>query len=324
MASITTGESLPREDPRDLGFGGRVAERARARFLNRDGTFNVYREGLPFVRSLNLYHTLVTVSWARFYAALLAGYVLANLIFAFGYLLCGPGALRGAVETVPARRFMEAFFFSVQTLATIGYGHMSPNGLLANLLVSVEALVGLLGVAFATSLSFARFARPSAHILFSRRAVVAPYRGITGFEFRIVNQRRSQLVQVEVRVILSRRVLEGGRESRRFDSLKLERGSVVFFPLHWTVVHPIDESSPLRGLDTAELVRSGAEFLILITATDEASSQVVHVRSSYRAEEVVVGARFRDVFLEFPDGRLAVDLRRFHDIEPAPLDQARS
>jgi inward rectifier potassium channel len=319
VASITTG-AAPLEDARDLGFGGRVAERTRARLLNRDGTFNVHRHGLPVLHSLSLYQALVTMSWARFYAVVVGFYVLLNLAFAYGYLLCGPGALHGSAAAEVGGPFMEAFFFSVQTLATIGYGRVSPTGLAANLLVCVEALVGLLGLAFATSLSFARFSRPSAQVLFSQNALIAPYREGTGFEFRIVNERKSQLIQVELQVIFSRRM---GSGQRRFDTLRLERSAVVFFPLHWTVVHPIDAQSPLSGLGKDDLVAGDAEFLVLLTAIDETFSQTVHARSSYRAEEVVVGARFRDVLEQGPDGRIAVDLRRFHGFDPAPLPPPR-
>jgi inward rectifier potassium channel len=157
-------------------------------------------------------------------------------------------------------------------------------------------------------------------VLFSRNAVIAPYREGTGFEFRIVNERRSQLIQVELQVIFSRR-LAGGQ--RRFDTLRLERSTVVFFPLHWTVVHPIDAQSPLFGLGQEDLAKGDAEFLILLTAIDETFSQTVHARSSYRAEEVVVGARFQDVIRQGPEGRLGVDLRRFHGLDRVELPVAR-
>ncbi len=303
------------EDVRDLGFGSRVARGTSLRFLNRDGTFNVRRTGLPFFRSVSLYQALITMPWARFYAVLVGGYVVANLLFAIGYLLCGPGALQGSTAATGTERFEEAFFFSVQTLATIGYGRLGPAGLAANLLVAVEALVGLLGVAFATGLTFGRFSRPYAQILFSERAVMAPYRGGTGFMFRMVNQRKSQLIQVRVTVSLSHMV-EGPRgRTRKFVPLALERDEVVFFPLHWTVVHPIDEKSPLGGATAEDLRRLDAELLVLVVGTDETFAQVVHARTSYKAAEIVVGAKFRDIFDESDEGRLTVDVGRLSEIE---------
>jgi inward rectifier potassium channel len=312
-----TADALTAADEKDLGFGSRVLQGSRARFLNPDGSFNAVRENESFLRSLNLYHEMLNAPLWVFYSVIVIIYVLTNLLFAGAYLLCGPGALHGSAASTPGQRFLEAFFFSVQTLATIGYGRLSPDGPAANSLVAIEALVGLLGVAFATGLSFARFSRPLAHILYSRQAVISPYRGGTGFMFRIINERRNQLIEVKARVTLSRMVEEGGRRIRKFEPLLLERATVLFFPLHWTLVHPIDERSPLYGA-TAESLREGeVEFLVLLTGTDETFSQTVHSRSSYLAEEVVVGARFKDMFVEAGDGRPRVDMRRFHELERA-------
>ena len=164
-------------------------------------------------------------------------------------------------------------------------------------------------------MSFARFSRPLAHILYSDQAVIAPYRGITGFMFRTVNERRNQLIEVKARVSFSRMVNENGRRIRRFEPLSLERTTVPFFPLHWTLVHPIDEKSPLKGVTAESLRESEAEFTILLTGTDETFSQTVHSRSSYLADEVVVGARFKDMFVDRGDGRPRIDMRRFHELE---------
>lgn len=285
--------------------------------LNRDGTFNVAREGIPFLRAFSPYHALLSISWPRFYAVVVAAYLVTNVVFATAFVLCGPGALHGGEGTTPMGHAVDAFFFSVQTLATIGYGRLSPSGLPANVLVAVEAFVGLLGFAMATALAFARFSQPRAKVLFSDKAVIAPYRGITAFEFRTMNARKSQLVEVEAKVMFSRVEIHEGRRMRKFHPLALERERVTFFPIQWVVVHPIDERSPLRGLTEADLRASEAEFLILVTGVDETFSQTVHARSSYRYDEVVVGARFGDMFLASEDGVVRVDLRRFHEIEAA-------
>ena len=308
----------PAEDARgDLGFGARVAQQSQQRLLNRDGSFNVVRAGLPFWRSLSAYHTLLTTSWPRFFLVVAAGYLGTNLVFALLYWLCGPYALDGAHTGDDLARFGDAFFFSVQTLATIGYGRMTPSGIVVNLIVTAEALFGLMGFALATGLLFARVSRPAAHLVFSRRAVVAPFRDGRALMFRLANERTSQLTEVTATVSLSRLEDSPAGPVRRFHELRLDRSRVVFLPLHWVVVHPIDERSPLDGCSPESFRASEAEVLILLTAMDETFSQTVHVRTSYGADEVVWGARFADMFLRTEDGLVGVDLRRIHDVEPA-------
>ncbi len=318
MAEAVTGASRPAAGPEnDLGFGAVVARTSRRRFLNRDGSFNVRREGLSLWESLSLYHALLTMRWPALLGLLAAAYLAVNATFALAYVLCGAGALASAHGPLPAA-FSTGFFFSVHTLATIGYGAISPESLAANLLVTLESLVGLLGFAVVTGIVFARFSRPRAEVIFSERAVIAPYRGITGFMFRLANRRRSQLVEVRATVILSR--WRGDRGAgREFLTLRLERDRVAFFPLTWTVVHPIDESSPLWGATAADLARGEAEFLVLLSAFDETSSQNVHARSSYRWDEVVTGARFAGIYRP-PDasGDVRVDIRALHDVESEP------
>jgi inward rectifier potassium channel len=295
----------------------RVAQESRERFLNPDGTFNVRRHGLAFFQSLNVYHWLLTISWPSFFFLIAFSYIAANLLFAAGYLLCGPGALAGLSDTSGGGNFGDAFFFSVQTVATIGYGRVTPVGLAANLLVTLEALVGLLGFALATGLLFARFSRPDARILFSRNAIIAPYRGITALEFRIANQRNSQLINVEATVSLSLKQVIDGKPVRKFYPLKLERDKVVFFPLHWVIVHPIDDASPMKGMTKEEFDASDAEILILLSAIDETFAQPVHARSSYKYRDAIWNVKFRDIFHPSTDGKISIDLRRLSEIEPA-------
>ena len=302
---------------KDLGLGTRVSQQSRMRYLNRDGSFNVTRKGLSFFRSLSLYHYLLTISWIKFFLYTALSYFVTNLVFAFSYVWAGPAALEGAAGISFLDKYIEAFFFSVQTLATIGYGKMSPTGLLANFIVAVEALVGLLGFALATGLLFARFSRPNTKIVFSHQAVIAPYRGITAFEFRIANERSNQLIEVEITVVISRNETKGGSTERMFYGLPLERKKVMFFPLHLVVVHPIDPSSPLYGVTKEKFDTSEAEFLILITGVDETFSQTVHARSSYRYDEVEWGYKFSDIYLPSDDAKISIDMRRIHQIEPA-------
>jgi len=304
------------EDTKDLGFGSRVAQESTTRFLNPDGSFNVMKTGLPFFRSLNLYHALLSISWPTFYLLAVSGYVLMNVLFAFGYMLCGPGALAGTSGVTFGERLLECFFFSVQTIGTIGYGHVSPLTLAANVLVTIESITGLLGLAVATGLVFARFARPYARIIFSKNAVVAPYHGISALEFRIANGRTNELIDVHATVLLSWMEQEQGTRKRRFHQLELERNQVMFFPLHWVVVHPIKESSPLYGITKQEFLDADAEILILLTGFDETFSQTVHSRSSYKGSEVVWGAKFGNIFDDSSNGKIKVDLRKIHDIVP--------
>lgn len=306
--------TLQSADPQDLGLGTRVAQESRERFLNKDGTFSAQRKGLGFFQSLSVYHWLLTMSWTKFILLIVTFYFVINSVFACGYYLCGPEAFEGVRDVNGQSWFLQAFFFSVQTVATIGYGRVNPVSLASNILVTIDSLVGLLGIALITGILFARFSRPSAKVLFSKNAVIAPYRGTTAFEFRIANQRSNQLIDVQVTVTLSRFEQEDGKRVRRFHLLSLERKSVVFFPLTWTIVHPIDEASPLNGVTEETLHSSDAEFLVLVTAIDETFSQTVHARSSYKDHEVIWGARFGSVF-STTEGNVSVNLHLIHDIE---------
>ena len=314
---MTAFETIP-DEPKDLGFGSVVGGVNEKRLLNRDGTFNPRRNGLPVLSSLSFYHYFLTISWTRFFALAVGAHVAANTLFALAYLACGSDALVGAGAEGMGGPFWRAFFFSVETLATIGYGEVAPNGMAAHFVMSVESLVGLLSFALGTGLLFARFARPTAAVLFSKGAVVAPYRGISAFMFRITNGRSNQLVELEAKVLFS--YIDGS--SRKYNQLNLERTRVVFFPLSWTIVHPVDEKSPLFGMTHADLMAKDAEFLILLAGVDETFSQIVHARSSYKAAEIQFGRRFVNIYNPIDnDGVVTIDVRKLSETEVAPDEE---
>lgn len=302
------------EEPKDLGFGSVVGGVNEKRLINRDGSFNPRRRGVPFFTSLAPYHFLLTISWPKFLALITVGYFAANVFFASLYLACGPAALDGIPSSQTGGAFGRAFFFSVETLSTIGYGNIVPNGVAPHLVMTMEALVGLLVFALGTGILFARFSRPTAAIVFSSRAVVAPYRNITAFMFRVTNGRSNQIVEIEAKVLFSR--IEG--TVRKYDELKLERRSVTFFPLSWTVVHPVDEKSPLYEHSHSDLIAKDAEFLILLAGIDETFSQTVHARSSYKPEEIVFGEKFVNIYNPLDEhGVISIDVRKLSDTEVA-------
>lgn len=304
----------------DLGFGAVVARESRQRLLNADGTFNVRREGLPFWQSVSLYDYLLGLTWPRFLSYVAIVYILTNALFALIYVACGAHAVTGFESEPVELRLLTAFFFSVHTLATIGYGSISPANTAANIVVTIESLVGLLGFALVAGIVYARFARPRADIRFSEHAIIAPYRNITALMFRIANQRANELVDLHAKVILARRKKNMSSADRDFTQLELERSDVVFFPLTWTVVHPINDKSPLKGLTYQDLVMHEAEFLVLLNGFDETFSQTVHTRSSYLAEDVIWGAKFKSVFTSTDDGKIAVDVSKLDEIDRVALD----
>jgi len=299
---------------RDLGLGGRIADQQRVRMLNRDGSFNVRRAGLPGWGTEDIYHQLLTISWGRFHLMVVVAYLVTNVLFGLAYFLCGRGALLGSEARSTAERLGECFFFSVQTLGTIGYGKMSPQGWAANVLVTLEALCGLMGFAFATGLLFARFSRPTARLLFSEAALVAPFQQGQALMFRVMSARvASELTEVQATVTLSRMEERGGRRVRRFYALTLERQKVMFLPMQWVVVHPIDEASPMWGMTAEDAREQEWEILILMSGIDETFAQTVHTRSSYRHDELVWGAKFSDMYETQPNGVLQVDASRLSD-----------
>ncbi|MEM9984637.1 MAG: ion channel, partial [Bacteroidota bacterium] len=281
----------------DLGFGTKLG-RHRERLINKDGSFNVRRIG-GGLGAVHPYQVLITLPWWQFWLAITGSYLLLNACFALLYVQLGVEQLSGW-EAQPDRswghQFAYAFFFSVQTFTTVGYGAISPEGLPANLLASLESMIGLLGFAVATGVVFGRFSRPSAKLAFSPRMVVSPYRKVNALMFRMGNRRKNQLINLEVQVTAVMQDERRGKVKQRFERLKLERERVTLFPLSWTVVHPINQDSPLHGLDAADLDRMRTEILVVVQGYDDTFAQEVHVQTSYRWDEILWGARFVPAF----------------------------
>jgi inward rectifier potassium channel len=257
----------------------------------------------------DLYHRALTISWPRFFVLGTAIYLLANFVFAALYML-QPGSITNAHPGA----FSDVFFFSVQTMATIGYGVLSPATLYANLLMTAETAIGLLFVALMAGLAFGRFSRPTARVMFSRVAVIGPVNGKPTLTIRLANVRRNQMLAAQVSATLVRdERTEEGALLRRFYDLKLLRDRSPIFAMTFTAMHEIDANSPLYGATAAMLHEMYAELVVTASGIDEVLVQPVHARTSYLPHEILWNHRFTDVLGYTQDGRRAIDYARFHD-----------
>jgi inward rectifier potassium channel len=266
--------------------------------------------GAPTRALDDLYHQLVTASWPALIGVIAAAFTLANLLFAAGYYL------DHGIENTRSGSFADMFFFSVQTMATIGYGKMVPATLFSNVLVSLEALTGLLALALMTGLVFSKFSRPTARVRFSRYVVVGPRDGVTSLMIRMANQRADRIVEANIHAVFARQETTAeGEAIRRFYDLAMTRNVSSLFVLSWTAVHRIVEGSPLFGETRDSLADCQPQIVVSITGLDETFSQTIHARHTYGLDEIVWGARFADVLVSHPDGSQSVDYTHFDDVE---------
>jgi inward rectifier potassium channel len=283
----------------DTGFGSSASNQAD-RLLNKDGTYNVTRTGVDIFNRFSYFHDLIALSWLKFNLLVFATYLVMNLFFTLIYWYIGVEHLGGMMGTTPSEQFFEAFFFSCQTFSTVGYGRINPQGYMTSAVASIESLVGLMSFALATGLIYGRFARPNVKLLTSKNAIIAPFKEGKALMFRITNSRKNPLLETHVDLLMSYFTPEN--PVRQFLPLKLERNTINALALSWTIVHPIDENSPLYNLTAKDFKEIDLELLFMLKAFDESYSQTVHTRASYVYSEILWGKKFLPMYFRSENG----------------------
>lgn len=285
----------------------RIQREPQTRILSRDGKFRVHRHGAR--DRWDLYHSLLSISWPLFLLLVFLFYLVVNLVFGMAYF-----AIPGGILSEAPLGFADAFFFSVQTLSTIGYGQMAPHGLAANFIVTFEVILGVMSLAVITGLVFAKFSRPTTRVLFSDVAVVTTFEGKPVFMFRMANERANEIVEASVTVSLWQKELtQEGKKYTRIHEMNFMRNKSQIFALTWTAMHVIDEKSPLYGRSPES--EHPFEIIVTLTGIDATFSQPVHTRHSYLSNEIIWNARFVDVLSDLPEGGRSIDLTKFHEVE---------
>src|SRR6185312_8205107 len=290
----------------DTGFSNK-ADTASSRFVNKDGSFNLRKTGLGFIKRFSIFQTMLTIPRWKFIGVVLVFYIVINLLFTSVYILVGVNQLQGMIESDPWTKFKEVFYFSTQTLTTVGYGRVNPVGDGVNIVASLESLLGLLSLAMATGLIYGRFARPKAYLIFSEHALISPYKDKTALMFRFVNFKNNHsLTDVELKVNVGMKVEQNGEFTYQYYALSLERERVESLPMSWTVVHPLDENSPLNGYTEEDMKHADVEIYALIRGFDDVFSDMVQQRSSYTYHEILFHRKFSRMFRESEDGMTTI------------------
>jgi len=314
--NISQHEGAP---PKDLGFGT-TATSTDIKLINKDGTFNVRRKGLKFHESFHFYHYLITIPWWKFHVIIFSYFLVANLIFSSIFMFIGVEHIGGMIANTWWEKTYETFFFSAQTLTTVGYGRINPIGFAASALAAVESMLGLMGFALITGVLYGRFSRPDTNILFSKNALISPYKNVNAIMFRMANLRQSQLIETEVQFVIGYNKIVNGTTQRAFDTLALERDKINFFPLSWTIVHPLDDNSDLRGFTVEDFKKYKAEFTVSVKAFDDTFHQQVYARYSYSYSDMISGHKFVRSYNAAHDGVIEMDFEKFHLFEEALLN----
>lgn len=293
----------------DTGFSSR-AENEGTRLLNKDGTFNVKKKGLYFLERFSVFHWLIKMSWFHFFLVMFLGYILINLLFASVYFLAGIEGLSGDHTSSVTAQFLDAFYFSTQTLTTVGYGYYSPISEFHSLLASFESFIGLMSFAMATGLLYGKFSKPKAGIVFSEKALISPYKNDEkGLMIRLANAKDNQIINLSAKMMVSWVDPKSKGMSRKYYLLKLEINAINMLATSWNVVHPINEDSPLFDLSIDELAARETEVILQLQGYDETYSQEVYTRTSYKMDEMVWGAKF-DPILNHEEGYATLNMAK--------------
>jgi hypothetical protein len=306
---------------KNTGFGTN-ANSYGGRFVNKNGSANVEKRGMPILQRISWYHTMIDMAVWRFMLIVLSFYVSINFIFATIYYVIGIEHLNGITSTDSEWvKFGQAYFFSAQTFTTVGYGHISPTGFLTSALSAAEALIGLLSFAIATGLFFGRFSKPTAFLKFSHNAVIAPYGDISGLMIRLTPYKNTNFTDTEAKITLGMSIEEDGKMVNKFYSLDLELEKINALPLSWTLVHPITEESPLYHFTKDDYANTQGEILVFVKTFDDMFSNTVAIRTSYTFEEVIYGAKFEPMYTRSIDNaKTILYLDKLNSFKDAPLN----
>lgn len=274
-----------------------------SRFINKDGTFNLHKKGWPFWDRFSIFYTMISLPLWQFIVTIIAFFFSINLLYTGIYWSIGPDQFTGFITQTPVGIFKELYFFSTETFTTVGYGRVNPIGDAANLVAAVEAMSGFLSFALATGLIYGRFARPRAHLAFSDNAVIAPYRSKMALMFRFACYKQNHaLTDVNVIVTLAMLLNENGNASYKYYNLPLERSKIENMPMNWTVVHPIDDDSPLAGFTKEDLQSTDMEIYVHVRGFNEVYGNTVQQRTSYTYHEIEYNRKFIPMYHETANG----------------------
>ena len=290
----------------DTGFSTNVNDTG-GRFINKDGSYNLVKEGMPFTRRISLFHDMLNLPQWKFICVIFLFYFAINLLFATIYFLIGAAQITGLPTDSNWHIFRELFYFSTETFTTVGYGRVNPVGDAANIVAGIESLTGFLSLAIATGLIYGRFSRPRSYLVFSDHAVVAPYKEGKGLMFRFAAFKdKHSLTELEIKVNIGLQVLEDDKPGYKYFSLDLERNRVESMPMSWTVVHPISESSPLYGFTGEDMQHADVELYVMLRGFDDVFSNYVQQRTSYTYKEILFDRKFVPMYRESDDGMTTI------------------